>query len=69
MLVITLVDDDGITLGLDDVKELWVLDGSCDGSNDVKIEGTFPGESLRTDDGTDLGSLDGDCYGNNYAQP
>ena len=41
---------DGIILGLDVGTEMVTLDGSFDGYNDMKLEGSFLGELLVSDD-------------------
>ena len=56
MLVTILGNLDGTTLGVDVGTELVSLDVSFDGSNYVKLEGLFLGDSLGCPNGKVLGS-------------
>ena len=54
-----LVNVYGIAVGIDVRTELESLDGSIDGSNDVKLEILLLGDSLESPDSKVIGSYEG----------
>ena len=60
---IILVDGDVMTLGINVGTRLVSLDGTFDGSNDVKLEVLLLGDSLVSNDGKVLGIILGNVYG------
>ena len=59
MIVIIIVNVDGITVKIDVLTELVSLDGSLDDYNDGLLEGLLLGDSLVSTDGKALGSDEG----------
>ena len=55
----TLGSADRNTIGIDEGTDMDSIDGSFDGSNEVKLVGLLFGEALVSDDGTVLGRSDG----------
>ena len=57
MLGSTLGAPDGLIVGIDEENEMGSLVGSFDDSDDRKLEGSLPGESLVSNDETALCTL------------